>query len=325
MCVAIYVDDVLIFSNEKLWESQLKLELSSNFQMKDMGSASSILGIRITRDKTNETIAIDQSQYLAAVLIRFGMSDCNPVATPLDLNQKISSELSPTKESEKQMMSRVPYMQAIGCLLFAAQTTRPDISYAVNLLSRYCVNPGKGHWAAMKRIMRYIKGTINKKLVYYSDGNELHGFCDADWASDLDERKSTTGYIFTLQNGAISWSSKRQSTIALSSTEAEFMAMVSAIQECIWLKRFEFELFKNANKPITLHCDNKSAIQVAKNNSYSSRTKHVEIKTKFIQDKINEGSIQLEYVPTDQNVADVLTKGIVSIKHNILSSKFGLV
>lgn len=323
--VAIYVDDVLIFTNDDVLGNKLKITLSDNFRMKDMGEASSVLGIRIIRDKSNGSIAIDQSQYLADVLNRFGMSDCNAVSTPLDLNQKISSKMSPSSGDEMEAMSNVPYEQAIGSLLFAAQVTRPDICFAVNLLSRYSKNPGHGHWAAVKRIMRYIKGSLNKKLVYYRVGNSLAGYCDADWASDLDERKSTTGYIFTFQSGAISWSSKRQSTIALSSTEAEFMAMVSAIQECNWLKRLEIELVPNAEISMVLNCDNKSAILIAKNNSYSSRTKHVEIKTKFIQEKINDGRIQLEYVPTNQNIADVFTKGVVNSKHHTLIEYLGLI
>lgn len=145
MLVAIYVDDVLIFSNDSNLVNLLKTELSNNFQMKDLGEASSVLGMRITRNRKACSIAIDQTQYIKDMLSRFGMSDCNPVSTPLDLNQKLSAKFSPTSDEEKEKMCREPYMQLIGSLLFAAQVSRPDISFAVNLLSRYSTNPGKVH------------------------------------------------------------------------------------------------------------------------------------------------------------------------------------
>lgn len=319
--IAIYVDDVLIFSNDIKTIKHVKEKLTSHFRMKDMGEASSILGIRITRSK--DSIKLDQSQYIADVLKRFKMEDCNPVNTPVDCNQKISAELCPKTEADKESMLNVPYMQAIGCLLFAAQVTRPDICYIVNVLSRYGGNPGKAHWEAIKRVMRYLKGTSDKGLVYSKDHDKLTGYCDADWASDIDERRSTTGYLFTLQSGAISWSTKRQKTIALSTTEAEFMSMVAAIQEAIWLKRLENEISPDPVKTMTLHCDNKSAIHVALNNAYSSRTKHVDVRVKFIRECFENKIIELKYLPTNDMLADLLTKGVPFPKLKTLTDKFG--
>ncbi|XP_036340184.1 secreted RxLR effector protein 161-like [Rhagoletis pomonella] len=248
------------------------------------------------------------------------MLDSNPAAMPIDLNQKISAKMSPASEVDKQEMAKVPYMQAIGCLLFAAQTTRPDISFAVNLLSRFSTNPGKAHWAAVKRVMRYLKGTIKYGISYNKEACNLTGFCDSDWASDLDERRSTTGYLFKLQDGPISWCTRRQRTIALSSTEAEFMAMTSAIQEATWLMRLQKELTPDTAETLVLHCDNKSAIQVALNNSYSPRTKHVDIKDKFIRQHLESGKIKLVYIPTKEMLADILTKGVSKVIHINLSS-----
>lgn len=322
--VAVYVDDVLIFSNNETMTKQLKDELCRNFQMKDLGNASSILGIRITRDRAAGTIAIDQSQYINNVLDRFEMSNCNAVVTPMDLNQKVSASMCATTNGEQQSMGKIPYREAIGCLLFAAQITRPDISYAVNVLSRYTINPGKAHWAAVKRIFRYLKGTVNRKLVYGTKASKIEGFCDADWASDIDERKSTTGYVFMLQGAAISWSSRRQPTVALSTTEAEFMSLVSAMQEGMWLQRIEQELFSNASKTLLLHCDNKGAIQLAINNAYSSRTKHIEIKANFIREKIENEIVKIQYIPTDEMLADILTKAMVGTKQTFFSKQIGL-
>lgn len=210
-------------------------------------------------------------------------------------------------------MAGVPYRQAIGSLLFLSIITRPDIGFAVSLLSRYCENPGKAHWGAVKRIFRYLKGTMRYNLTYGATENGLTGYCDADWASDMDQRKSTTGYVYTMFGGAVSWNCKRQPTIALSSTEAEYMSMVSAIQECKWLKQFLEEIFE-IKESVTIYCDNKGALQVLLNNSYSPRTKHMDIKDKFIREKINDGEINVRYMETSEMPADILTKAVPNSK-----------
>lgn len=322
--VAIYVDDVLIFTNDTSLENRLKDELCSAFEMKDLGDASSVLGVRITRNDDDNSISIDQSHYIAEILKRFGMADCNPVSTPIDPNQKISSKMCPTEQHEKEEMSKKPYMQAIGSLLFAAQITRPDISYAVNLLSRYGTNPGKAHWAAIKRVFRYLSGTIGKKLVYEHKPTEILGYCDADYAGNLDTRQTTTGYVFLFQEAALSWASKLQKRITLSSTESEYIAMVSASKESIWLKQLQLELFPTSPKSMLLYCDNKSAIHVATNNSYSDATKHIDVKTKFLHQMVENKEIELRHVPTDEMIADALTKALSKPKVEYFSSKFGL-
>lgn len=161
----------------------------------------------------------------------------------------------------------------------------PDICYAVNVLSRYCENPGRQHWQGVKRILRYLKGTKSMELVYKREAeSKLIGFCDADWGGEIDERKSTTGYVFTYAGGAVTWSTKRQPTVALSTTEAEFMAMTAAVQEGTWLKQIMNELLPLFEKCITIHSDNKGALELAKNNQYSPRTKHIDIKHKFVNE-----------------------------------------
>lgn len=322
--VAIYVDDGLGFSNEEQFAQRIKMELSLKFKMVDMGLAHSVLGMRIQRDEVNKTFKIDQSEYISRVLKRFGMDDCNPVSTPLDLSQKLTADMcSQTYEAQKEM-EKVPYMEAIGRLLFAAQNTRPDISFAVNLLSRFSKNPGKGHWLAVKRILRYLKGTLEMGIVYSKFSEDLTGFCDADWAADVDERRSTSGYVFTMQGGAISWGTHRQRTVALSSTEAELMSIVGALQEMLWLRRLKAELTPGCTEITTLYCDNKSAISIVRNNNFSPRTKHVDIKLKFTREKLEDGSIKLEYIPTSEMSADALTKGVPASKNQIINEKLGL-
>lgn len=321
--VAIYVDDFLIFTNNGEREVNLKKTLFEKFKMKDLGKAASILGIRIIRNEISKTISIDQTSYIWELLKRFKMEDCNSVSTPLELGKKISSDMCSKTEEEHENMKNIPYREAIGSLLFLAITTRPDINFAVNLLSRYCESPGRAHWSAIKRIFRYLKGTINFKLLYGQTNEFLTGYSDSDWASDLDERRSTTGYVFIIYGGAISWCTKRQPTIALSSTEAEYMALTSTIQEGIWLKAIYKEIFAEEEK-ITIFGDNKGALQVIENNSFSSRTKHMDIKYRFIKQKMDAQEIKIKYLSTNEMPADILTKAVSASKISKHSPTMGL-
>lgn len=322
--VAVYVDDLLIFGSNSTMITKLKKSLAQHFKMKDMGIVSSVLGMHITRNEDG-SISIDQKQYLADVLQRFKMSDCNPVNTPMDPNQHLTREMCPKSEEERAEMASIPYQAAIGCIMYAAQISRPDISFAVSALSQYNNDFGKPHWMAVKRVLRYIKGTIDVKLTYRKDETgEIIGYCDADWAGDRNERRSTTGYVFQLQGGAISWATRKQPTIALSSTEAEFMSLVAAIQEAIWLKRLEGEIFLQAPKSIQLYCDNQGAIHLATNSNYHARTKHIDVKNYFIREKLAEGMIKLNYLCTKEMIADIMTKPVNHIVLNSFIDDYGL-
>lgn len=304
MYVAIYVDDILIFHNDKESEEKLKKTLSKNFKMKQLGQASSILGMRIIRG--DRYISIDQGRYIEDMLKRFRMEDSNPTLTPIEVGLNYSVEQCAATKEEKEEMSKIPYREAIGTLLFLAMTTRPDISFAVNVLSRFCENPGETHWKGIKRIFRYIKGTKDKQLIFRGTEESLTGYSDADWASDVDKRRSTTGYIFTLNGTAISWACKRQATVALSTTEAEYMAAVATIQEGMWLAKLGHELMIKEEK-VTIFIDNKGAIQVLEKNNYSSRTKHIAIKEQFLREKIETGKFELIYRETSNMPADIYT------------------
>lgn len=269
--------------------------------MKFIGEASSILRIKLTRNNVDNTVSIDQSSYIRELLKRFNMGDCNAALTPLDVNQKISAEMSPKEENERSEMKSVPYRNEL-------MLSRPDICFPVNLLSRYVENPGKPHWGAVKRVLRYLKGTINFGITYGGNNDGIVGYSDADWASDLDQRKSTTGYLFTMCGGGISWNSKKQATVTLSSTESEYMAVVATIQEGIWLNDLYSEMFSSEELKMKIFCDNKGAIQVILNNSYSPRTKHIDIRAKSIREKVEKGNIIIEYKPTNEMPADILTK-----------------
>ncbi|XP_036327398.1 secreted RxLR effector protein 161-like [Rhagoletis pomonella] len=237
------------------------------------------------------------------------MRECTPASSPMDLNQRLSKEMCPKSVAEREEMSLIPYQQAIGFIMYDAKISRPDISFAVSALCRYNTNYGRAHWTAVKRVLRYLKGTIDLKLTYRKDSNDqMVGYCDADWAGNQDERRSNTGYVFVLQGGAISWATRKQPTIALSSTEAEFMSMVAAIQEALWLKRFEGELFADATPSIQLNCDNQGAIKLATNNNYHARTKHIDVKNYFIREKLAEDIIKLSFLSTSEMIANIITK-----------------
>ena len=210
-------------------------------------------------------------------------------------------------------MKNIPYQEAVGCLMYLSQCTRPDILFAVNLLSRFNNNPGPKHWEAVKHLLRYLRGTSKMKLCYNADANsKLVGYSDADWASDLDDRRSTSGYIFLLQGGAISWSCKRQTTVSLSTCEAEYMALSAAVQEASWWRGLMSQLSEEG--PIELRCDNQSTICIARNGGYTPRTKHIDIRHHFIRDALDRRIVDLSYVQTDEQVADGLTKPLQRIK-----------
>lgn len=325
LIIAIYVDDFLILWKDSCERDKIKQSLSTEFKMKDLGPAKNCIGLRITHDDEG-SYYLDQEHFINEIIERFGMTDCKPVSTPSDPSQKLSKEMSPKTDDEQKLMENVPYQKLIGALLYLVQGTRPDIAFSVGDASRYNSNFGPAHWTAAKRILRYLKGTSGLRLKYHSGSvPNLTGYSDADWAADLDKRRSCTGYVFLLQNGAISWGSRRQPTVALSTTEAEYMALSAAIQEASWLQEFANELGDLIpNKMVVISCDNQSAIHLASNDAYKARSKHIDIRHHFIREKVENSNIKLEYIPTDHMVADNLTKAVVGAKHTFCTKWMGL-
>lgn len=312
LILAIYVDDILIFWKDEAQLKEIKRALGSAFKMKDMGPAKECVGIRITQGENN--IQLDQSSYAEEILKRFGMQECKPISTPADPNQKLSLNM-PMSEINGEEVKNVPYQEAVGSLLYLVQGTRPDLAFAVNDVSRFNTNHSLAHWKAVKRIFRYLKGTIDYKLTFTNEGDsELVGYSDADWGSDIDKRRSCTGYVFKLCNGAVTWSSKRQPTVALSSTEAEYMALASTVQEVIWLKQFCSDFLDDINTATTILCDNQGAIKLAESDGFRQRSKHIDIKHHFLREKVKDSTINIKYIPTNEMVADGLTKAVTKEK-----------
>ena len=218
--IAVYVDDIIVAGKDKI--------------MKDMGKLHHFLGIKIIQK--NGTIWIGQSTYAKELLKRFKMEESKPVETPFDSGSKLEK----AKEEDK-LCNQGDYQSAVGSLLYLSTRTRPDIAFAVGYTARYCSKPTNIHWTAVKRIMRYLNGSLDLGLFYMDETtNTLVGYSDADWAGDIDDRKSTSGYLFRLSGSPISWKSKKQSCVALSTAESEYMALASAIQEAVWLRRTDY-------------------------------------------------------------------------------------
>ncbi|KAE8665844.1 Retrovirus-related Pol polyprotein from transposon TNT 1-94 [Hibiscus syriacus] len=318
----LYVDDMLVAGPNKDHIEELKAQLGREFEMKDLGSTNKILGMQIHRDKSNRKIWLSQKNYLKKILSRFSMQDCKPISTPLPINFKLSSSMSPSSEEEMEM-SRVPYVLAVGSLMFAMICTRPDIAQAVGVVSRYMANPGKEHWNIVKRILRYIKGTSNVALCYGGSNLLINGYVDSHFAEDLDKSKSTTGYVFKVAGGAVSWVSKLQSVVATSTTEAEYVAATQASKEAIWLKMLLEELGHN-QEYVSLFCDSQSALHLARNPAFHSRTKHIRVQYHFIREKVEEGTVDMQKIHTKDNIADFMTKTINADKFTWCRSSCGL-
>ncbi|GKA61120.1 retrovirus-related pol polyprotein from transposon TNT 1-94 [Tanacetum coccineum] len=246
----LYVDDMLVAGPNKDRINKLKAQLAREFEMKDLGPANKILGMQIHQDKVSRKIWLLQKSYVKKILQRFNMQDCKLILTSFPTDVKLSSKMSPSNEKERMEMSRVPYALAVGSLMFAIICTRPDITHAVGVVSRYMAEPGRGHWEAVKRIFRYIKGSSDVALCFGDSDLIVTRYVDSDYAGDLDESKSTTGYVFTLSSRIVSWVSKLQSFVAMSTTEAEYVAAAQASKEAVWLKMLLEELGHKLEKII---------------------------------------------------------------------------
>lgn len=278
-----------------------------NFFKLTLGDASLFVGLQIERDRENKVMRIHQRAYARRIIERFGMECASAVSVPADPHVI----LYPVNENEKGNTT-VPYREAVGSLMFLAIVSRPDISYAVNNASKYLNNHNDTHWQAVKRIFKYLVGTTEIGIIYRGngDGNELIGYSDADYASDMETRRSTTGYAFCLANGVVTWASQRQKLVSLSTTESEYIAAAAAAKEASWLRNLLQDIERGDEKPTRLLVDNQSAIKLVKNPEFHKRTKHIDIRHHFIRERVTDGDIEVIYVPTEGQLADIFTKAL---------------
>ena len=285
--------------------------------MKKLGQLKHFLGLEV--DRTHEGIFLCQQKHAKDLLKKFGMLECKPISTPMEPNAKMC------EHEGKDLKDATMYRQLVGSLLYLT-LTRTDISYAVGVMSRYMQNPKKPHLEAVRRILRHVKGTIDYGLLYKKGEDcKLVGYCDADYAGDHDTRRSTTGYVFMLGSGAISWCSKRQLTVSLSTTEAEYRAAAMAAQESTWLIRLMNDLHQLVDYAVPLYCDNQSAVRLAENPVFHARTKHVEVHYHFIREKVLEEEVELKQIKSEDQVADLFTKGLSGSKFESFCHQLGMV
>ncbi|OJT10684.1 Retrovirus-related Pol polyprotein from transposon TNT 1-94, partial [Trametes pubescens] len=321
--LAIHVDDCLITGSSTRLLAEYKRQLAAKYKLTDLGPVSWLLGIKVSRDLSAHTLALSQHAYIEAIITRFNFDDLKPISTPMDPTSQLSKSQCPESAADVARMRRVPYKEAIGSLMYAAMGTRPDIAFAVSTLAQFSQNPGWVHWEAVKRVFRYLLGTKTLSLIYGGGQRGLEGYVDADGASQ-EHRRAITGYVFLVDGGAISWSSKKQELVTLSTAESEYVAATHAAKEAIWLRRLIGEVFRPLSEPTTLHSDSQSAIALTVDGSYHARTKHIDIRYHFIRYSIDAGSIRLLYCPTADMTADVLTKALPSVKVKHFATALGL-
>ena len=306
----LYVDDILLIGNNIELLSDVKAWLAEQFQMKDLGEASYILRIHLIRDRKKKLLALSQALYIDKMLVRYSMQNSKKGNLPSRHVVVLSKRQCPSTPQEEEDMRRIPYASAVGSLMYAMLCTRPDICYAVGIVSRFQSNPGLDHWVAVKHILKYLRRTRNYMLVY--SGRDLIpiGYTDSDFQSDTDDRKSISGSVFTLGGGAIVWRSIKQSCVADSTMEAEYVAACEAAKEAVWLRKFftDLEVVPDMEKPLSLYCDNSGAVANSKEPRSHKRSKHIEQKYHVIRDIVQRGDVAVLKIPSAENLADPFTK-----------------
>ena len=304
-----YVDDINLLTNSLNIKKNFEVALQRDFKITILGKLRWSLGIKI--DQNSDQIIFSQEKYINDILTQYNLNDAKPTSTPANV-EKFSKDQCPEPNSEEQReMKKVPYRNAIGSLLYLSTWTRPDITFQVQNLAKFVENPGRAHWTGVKRIMRFLKQSKCDGINFKSNGKLiLEGYCDADWGSNTDTRKSTTGYIFTLGDGAITWRTRTQPTVALSSAEAEYMSLSEAVQEAIYLRKLLTDFGYSQTEPTIINIDNQSAMKIANHPVQHQRTKHIDIKHHFVRDAISNKEIKLNYLPTGDMPADLLTKNL---------------
>jgi hypothetical protein len=323
--IALYVDDLLIIGDNINLIKNIKTKLGEMFEMKDLGAAHFILGIEITRNRQQMVTKLSQLEYINRVLKRFGMDETRIAHTPLSPGIKLFQRIFNGKPTSEPYNIK-EYQSAVGSLMYAMLGTRPDLAYSVTALSQFNVDPSVDHWKSIKHIFRYLSSTKQLCLTYSgkTENRHLYGFTDSDWGGDNNDRRSISAYTFLLAHGAVSWQSKKQKTVALSSVEAEYMASTAATKEALWFRQFLSELMVKTRLPIPINSDSRGAIALTKNPEYHSRTKHIDIQYHFVRNHVIEGRIVFNYCPTSEMVADALTKAISTTQHNMCIDGLGL-
>jgi hypothetical protein len=320
-----YTDDVFGASKTDAEVEERKREIGEIWEIKDIGDNEHFLGTRVQQDLTLGTIRITQRPYWEHVVGRFSLEHVTPRNTPLPVGLVLDNDMSPKTDSEKAQMADKPYRPVLGSVMWGQLATRPDLSFAVSLLSRFQANPGIDHWNALMHVVGYIRNTVDYGLTYSRDA-ELSpiAFADADYGGCRDTRRSTSGYIFTMAGGPVTWSSKRQNTVALSTVEAEYVAMSRCAQQMTWMKSWMDEVSIEHTIPGIIKGDSQGAIALTRNTKDHGKVKHIDIRHHYIRELVHSGAIAIEQVPSAENAADLFTKPLSRDNHHRLLHKLNI-
>ena len=311
--IVLYVDDLLITGNQDSALNTVKGQISSRFKMKDLGEVSNLLGMNVTRNRQEGWLKIDQERYIQDILKRYNMESCHSTTTPATPGEILTKE-DCAAEGQQLDPTTHPYRSIVGSLMYAGHVTRPDISNSVRILARYLESPGEKHWAAAKKCIRYLAGTKSLGITYrrgsVGELPKLQGFSDANWAGDLDNARSTTGVVFMLAGGAISFTSRLQQTVARSSMESEYMALYEAAQTAQQLRQLLTHLGVEQPSATEIFEDNEACATIANPKSYTRRSRHIDVRFHFTREAVENGIIAISMVSTDDQLADLLTKNL---------------
>ena len=318
----VYVDDLLLTGSNTELVDAIALNLEDNLDARNLGEPKSYLGMTINIKRDDKIITIGHEWMTRELVAKYGLMEGKPRALPMSTATKL------TEEGEVLDPAVYPYRQLVGSLLYLSVTSRPDISYTVGALSRYMARPTMQHWQTAKGLLRYLAGTAEYGITFGGGSSSaapsgLHGYCDADYAGDTDTRRSTTGYVYILNGGAICWSSKRQQTVAASTTEAEYMAAAAAVKEGLWLRKLLNDLDLKIGT-VTIMADNQAAIKLLKNPISSVRSKHIDVMHHFARERVQRNEVEFKYTTTSSMLADMLTKPVGEAKHLVCCKGMGL-
>nr|KYP66580.1 Retrovirus-related Pol polyprotein from transposon TNT 1-94 [Cajanus cajan] len=300
LIISVYVDDLIYTRDDELMMEDFKRSMHREFDMTDLGMMRFFLGIEVLQ--CSDGIYICQKKYALEILRRFGMEESNPVCNPIVPGYKLC------RDEEGIKVNETHFKQMVGSLMYIT-TTRPDLMFVVSLISRYMSQPTEMHAKVAKRILRYLKGTENYGILYKRGGiEELLAYTDSDYAGDLEDRKSTSGYVFIMSGGSVSWSSRKQPIVTLSTTEVEFIAAAGCAYQAVWMRRVLKELGYKQEGSTVIKCDNCSTINLSKNPVMHGRSKHIDVRFHFLRDLTKNNEIELVHCGTQDQVADVMTK-----------------
>eukprot|EP00253_Pinus_taeda_P011574 PITA_11574 len=310
-------NDIIFGSNEEAMSQSFALVMQKEFEMSLLRELTYFLGLQIQQNEGG--IFLSQTKYLKEILKKYGMEDSKPVCTPMTTGCNLSTN------DESTTVHQPTYRSMIGSLLYLTGT-RPDIMHAVGIVGRFQENPKETHLQVVKRIFKYLQGTQNYGLWYLGDTDlTRHAYTNADWDGSVDDRKSTSGGAFFMGSRLVSWFNKKQSSIALSTSEVEYVAAASCCTQVLWMMKTLQDFQVTCTTPISILCDNTSAISISRNPVMHSKTKHIPIKYHFLWEQVLEQKVKLEYVPSKEQVVDILTKPLPMETFEYLKQKLGVV